>query len=143
MSFETSVRDFETPITNSLGRICWVPVDTSGAPAIRTATYTAKATYDTDALPLTDRVRLRLLGRAEAPEEECTACDEATDVVLSDPFELERRVTQAIEIGSGAHGADLAALVGRGTFCLGASAEGNVALDEVVRFEDGRISVGL
>lgn len=143
-SFSTGVGNFSTPITSSLGRVCWVEVDTSGAPAIRTASYNATATYDVDALiALTDRVELQVFGRAEAPEAECTSRNESGDLPLSEPFELERRASQRIEVGGEAYGADLADLVNQGTFWIGASAAGNVvAGEERVRFEEGRITVG-
>lgn len=141
-SFSARVGPFSTPIATSLGRICWTAVDATGAPAIRTATFTATATYDPSVLPVTDSVELQVFGRAGAPAGECTDRNEATDVVLSEPFELEREVSQPIEVGGAAYGTDLADLVGEGTFWIGASASGNVGLgDERVLFEDGRITV--
>lgn len=142
-SFSTGVATFSTPIANSLGQVCWVEVDTAAAPTIRTATFHADASYDPGALTLTDRVEIQIFGRAEAPTSACTGRDAANDVPLSDPFELERRETQPIEVGGAAFGTDLAALVNTGTFWLGAAAAGNVSIgDETVLFENGRITVG-
>lgn len=141
-TFSTTVGNFSTPITNSLGRICWIEVDTSRAPGIGTATFRADATYDPGALALTDRVEVQIFGRAGAPASTCT--ERGEDVLpLSEPFELEREETQPIEVGGDAYGADLAGLVNGGGFWIGASAAGNVALgEESIDFEDGRISVG-
>lgn len=142
-TFSTGVGDFSTPIANSLGQICWVEVDASGAPTIRTATFRANATYHPGAFTITDRVKIQILGRQEAPDSDCTARDESEDVALSQPFELEREASQVIEVGGDSFGAELAHLVNQGTFWLGASAAGNVGVgEERVTFEDGRISVG-
>lgn len=142
-SFSVAVADFSTPIANSLGQVCWVQVDSAGAPRIGTATFRAMATYDPGAFALTDRVELQVFGRAEAPGSACTSAHPTADVTLSEPFELEREASQAIEVGGAAYGAALAELVNHGTFWLGATAAGNVSLgDETVTFEDGRITVG-
>ena len=141
--FSTRVGPIETPIANSLGRICWVEVDTERAPRIATATYRANATYEAGELALTDRVEIQMFGRSEAPASECTTRDDADDLPLSRAFELEDQASQPIEVGGDEFGADLAGLVNRGTFWLGASADGNVALSEqTIRFEDGWIGVG-
>lgn len=142
--FSVAVDDFSTPIASSLGQVCWVEVDASGAPAISTATFRANATYDPDSLPtLTERVELQIFGRGDRPEAPCTGQDDETDVPLSQPLELEREVAQPIEVGGSVYGTELAGFVNMGTFWLGASAAGNVATgEEVVHFEDGRITVG-
>lgn len=140
-TFSARVADFDTPIANSLGHICWVEVDTAGAPALRSATYRATATYDADLPTLTDRVELQVFGRDDAPASRCTTRSD-DDAPLSDPFELEREVAQPVEVGGDAFGERLADLVRDGTFWLGASAAGNAGIDERVRFRDGRIRVG-
>ncbi|MEX2536698.1 MAG: hypothetical protein WD273_13970 [Trueperaceae bacterium] len=142
-SFSTSVGAFSTPIGNSLGRICWQEVDASGAPPISTATFRANATYNAGALAVTDRVELRFFGRLREPEAECTDGDSSANIVLSEPFELERETAQEIEVGGENYGSSLADLVNQGTFWLGASAAGNIAIgEESVLFEDGTIFVG-
>ena len=141
--FSLRVANFSTPIANSLGQVCWVRVDGTGAPTIGSATFRAMATYDPGAFALTDRVELQVFGRSEAPGSSCTGSDPTADVTLSEPFELEAEATQAIEVGGSAYGAALAGLVNHGTFWLGATAAGNVSLGgEAVSFEDGRITVG-
>ena len=142
-SFSLQVGDFSTPIANSLGQVCWVQVGDTASPDIATATFRADATYDPGSFSLTDRVELQVFGRSTAPGAACTTGDATVDVTLSEPFELERQVTQRIEVGGESYGAALAELVNHGTLWLGASAAGNVSLsEETVSFENGRISVG-
>lgn len=142
-SFSWRVPDFTTKIANSFGQVCWVQVSDSASPDIATATFRADATYDPGAFTFTDRVELQVFGRTTAPNSACTSSSATGDVTLSDSFELERQVTQPIEVGGETYGALLAGLVNQGTFWLGASAAGNVALsEETVSFRNGRISVG-
>jgi hypothetical protein len=140
-AFSLRVADFRVPIGNTLGRICWVKVDTSGAPRVRTASYRAQAVYDAE-LALSQGVTVRFYGRSVAPAGACTAGDEAVDRPLSEPIELERQRSQAVSIGGGAYATDLGSLVNAGVFWLGASAAGNVGIGEELLFESGRITVG-
>lgn len=143
-SFSWQVANFTTPIANSLGQVCWVQISDSASPDIETATFRADATYDPGAFTFTDRVELQVFGRTIAPGAACTSSDASVDATLSDPFELERQVTQPIEVGGETYGAALADLVNHGAFWLGASAAGNVSLsEETVSFQNGRITVGL
>jgi len=84
-AFTLGVADFSVPIANTLGRTCWVKVDTSGSPVIRTATYLADATYDPGAVALSDSVTVQFFGRREAPADTCTAGGEVDDLPLSAP----------------------------------------------------------
>jgi hypothetical protein len=118
-----------------------VKVDNAGAPKVRTAAYTALAAYDAGLVELTDSVKVRFYGRAQAPAGSCTPRDEATDQELSPVLEL-RSEAQRIEVGGASHGQVLGALANAGSFWLGASAQGNVGFGEELHFSDGRISVG-
>lgn len=140
-TFTTRVADFSVPIANTLGQICWVKIDNSGAPKVRTATYTARAAYDPGAVGLTDSVEVQFHGRTEAPASSCTNRDEATDQVLSPVLEL-RSEAQRIEVGGASYGEVLGGLANAGVFWLGATARGNVGVGEQLHFTGGNISVG-
>lgn len=139
--FSVDVADFSVPIANSLGQICWVKVDSSGAPQVRTATYGAQVTYDPGVIEVTDSVKVQFFGRSEAPAGSCTNRDQAADEELSAVLDL-KTVAQHIEVGGASHGAALAELAGAGFFWLGATAQGNAGLGEQLHFTNGRISVG-
>ncbi len=139
--FSIKVADFSVPIANSLGQICWVKVDSSGAPQLRTATYGAQAAYDPGLIGVTDSVNVQFFGRSEAPASGCTSRDPAADEVLSAVLELKSDA-QHIEVGGASYGAALGELANAGFFWLGATAEGNAGVGEELHFTNGRISVG-
>jgi len=141
-AFSLGVADFSVRIANTLGRTCWVKVDTAGSPVISAATYLADATYDSGALALSDSVTVQFFGRREAPADTCTAGGEVDDLPLSAAFKLKREASQPIAIGGATYGEDLGGLVNAGVFWLGATAAGNVGLGEELRFKNGRITVG-
>jgi len=141
-AFSVQVEAFRVPIGNTLGRICWVQVDASAAPRVRTATYRSRAVYDAD-LTLSDGVTVRFYGRSVPPAGACTENDAAVDLPLSEATELERERSQPVSIGDLGYAADLGGLVNAGVFWLGASAAGNIGVGEELLFELGRIDVGL
>ena len=64
-------------------------------------------------------------------------------MTLSAVFELERESSQLVEVGGVEYGPSLGELVNGGDFWIGATAAGNVGVNERLHFEDGRIVVGL
>lgn len=140
--YSIKVNDFSVPIANTLGQICWVEVDNSGSPQVRTATYAAQAAYAAGIVEVTESVNVQFYGRVEKPGGGCTTREEAVDRELSHVFELSADA-QRIEVGGAAYGPTLAAIANAGVFWLGASAQGNVGVGEELRFTQGRLSVGL
>lgn len=139
--FSIGVDDFSVPIANTLGQICWVRIDASGAPNVRTATYSAKAAYDAGLVGVTDSVRVQFYGRAEEPAGSCTSRDERADEQLSPVFELKSEA-QTVVVGGASYGHTLGTLASAGVFWLGASAQGNVGIGEQLHFSQGHLSVG-
>ena len=142
-AFSLRVTDFSVPIANTLGQVCWVRVDPPAGPEVRTASYLGQATYDAGSVPLSERVAVQFFGRSTAPQGACSERREATDVQLSGVFELESETSQLVEVGGAEYGPALADLVNGGAFWLGATAGGNVGVNERLYFTDGRIVVGL
>lgn len=94
------VQDFDAPVADTLGLICYFQMEEKAPVKPRYATYTAQATYQSSG---TAPVNLKVYGRKTAPQffgidSPCVDVS-AADISLSDTIEISANLEQAIEIG--------------------------------------------
>lgn len=131
------------PANSTAGTICYAPGEGTTRLGITSATYDAMATYRSNALVDTSTtVDVRVYGRASDPGTACTAPSGA-DVPLGGPFTLELGVAQAVTVGEGEAGAELAALVRGGAYWIGVALDAGVSIggERSITFDQGRVRV--
>ena len=136
------VRDIALPGNSSQGQVCYVEVTESSRVGFNNATYRADATYTSNAPLGSNDVTIRVYGRESAPANTCVEVSNA-DTPLSDPLTLSPDETKEVEIGGSAYGGELADLIVKDTYYLGAALTGGafLSLEERIELTDGVISV--
>lgn len=128
------VDDVVLPAGSSGGDVCYVRVDRSSPASFRQASYEATAIYEAAALiGEPQSVTVRVYGRRSAPaghEGQDSFCVEVSndDTPLSDELELEPDEPKSIVVG-GEYGEELASLIRRQPFFIGASLSGGGLLE--------------
>lgn len=144
--FSIAVSNFTIPADSTAGTVCWVEVRNTSAVAVRSAAYSAMATYrqGDPVLATEDTATIEIFGRSDPPSATCTS-QTAGDMELGGPFTLTVDERQAIRVGEGDAGPVLAQLANGGTFWLGARLVSGFQLggDQTITFEGGRIHVWL
>ena len=136
------IGDVTLPGNSSQGQICYVEVTEGSRVNFSNATYSASATYTSNA-PLGSRdVEIQVYGRSSEPASTCVAASDV-DTALSEPLTLSPSDTKSIEIGGGTYGGELADLIRRDTYWLGAALTGGatLSLEERIELTDGVVSV--
>lgn len=136
------IMDVTLPGNSSQGQICYVKVTEGSRVSFSNATYSADATYTSNA-PLGSRdVEIRVYGRESKPASTCVAASGA-DVALSEPLTLNPNDTKGVEIGGPTYGGELANLIRQDTYWLGAALTGGatLSLEERIRLTNGVVSV--
>lgn len=136
------VRDIRLPGNSSQGQICYVEVTESSRVGFNNATYRADATYTSSAPLGSNDVNIHVYGRESEPANTCVSVSDI-DISLSEPLALSPGETTEIEIGGATYGGDLADLIVKDTYWLGAALTGGtfLSLEERIDLTNGVISV--
>ena len=138
------IQDITLPGNSSQGQICYVKVTEGSRVGFSNATYNASATYTSNAPLGGGDVEIRVYGRSSEPADTCVATSDV-DIALSEPLTLSPSETKPkpIEIGGGMYGGDLADLIRRDAYWLGAALTGGatLSLEERIKLTDGVVSV--
>lgn len=139
---QIGVRDIRLPGNSSQGQICYVGVTERSRVGFNNATYRADATYASNAPLGSNDVNIRVYGRESEPANTCVRVSDA-DTPLSEPLTLSPSETTKIEIGGATYGGDLAGLIVKDTYWLGAALTGGtfLSLEERIDLANGVISV--
>ncbi len=136
------VQDIALPGNSSQGQICYVRVTEGSRVSFSNATYSADATYTSNAPLGGGDVEIRVYGRESEPASTCVAAS-GVDVALSEPLALSPNDTKSIEIGGPTYGGELANLIRQDTYWLGAALAGGatLSLEERISLTNGVVSV--
>ncbi|MEX2540296.1 MAG: hypothetical protein WD314_00750 [Trueperaceae bacterium] len=143
-SFSVGVRDVVIRASNSGGMICYVKGSESSPVRFSSATYRADGTYSSSNL-LADSVTIKIYGRTEAPASDCVAVSEPKNIELSKEITLPVNDSTPVEIGGADYGGQLAEIISRDSYWIGARISGDYTLldGEEISLENGRISVSV
>lgn len=128
---------------NTGNLVCYVPITESAPVRFTSASYLANATYTNTGAVASDDIEIVFFGRSDAPAQDCVEETAPGSIKLSDPIRLAEGETQAVIVGVGEYGTELANLITDDQYWIGAKVSDNYALggEERIELTNGRLQV--